>query len=156
MAEGVPVIIETKEENSFRLTPEELLSHITPKTKMLILPYPNNPTGGVMRRQDLKKVAKIVQEYNLFVLSDRDLRGADLRQRPHVSFAEIETCRRRTVVVNGFSKAYAMTGWRLGYALGPGPIIGQMTKLHQYAIMSAPTTAQYAAIEALKNGDEDM
>ena len=156
MAQGVPVIIETKEENSFRLTPEELLSHISPKTKMLILPYPNNPTGGVMRRQDLEKVAEIVRERNLFVLSDEIYGELTYGGEPHVSFAEVQDMKERTVVISGFSKAYAMTGWRLGYALGPSPIIGQMTKLHQYAIMSAPTTAQYAAIEALKNGDEDI
>ena len=154
MAQGVPVIIETKEENSFRLTPEELLSHISPKTKMLILPYPNNPTGGVMRRQDLEKVAEIVRERNLFVLSDEIYGELTYGGEPHVSFAEVQDMKERTVVISGFSKAYAMTGWRLGYALGPSPIIGQMTKLHQYAIMSAPTTAQYAAIEALKNGGE--
>ncbi|MFR3704211.1 MAG: pyridoxal phosphate-dependent aminotransferase, partial [[Clostridium] leptum] len=117
---------------------------------------PNNPTGGVMRRQDLEKVAEIVRERNLFVLSDEIYGELTYGGEPHVSFAEVQDMKERTVVISGFSKAYAMTGWRLGYALGPSPIIGQMTKLHQYAIMSAPTTAQYAAIEALKNGDEDI
>ncbi|OCM99917.1 aromatic amino acid aminotransferase [Clostridium sp. W14A] len=153
---GVPVVLETKQEDQFRLTAEELKSKITPKTKLLILPYPNNPTGAVMRRENLEAVAEVVEEHNLFVLSDEiygELTYGDYR---HVSFAEIGGMKERTVLVNGFSKAFAMTGWRLGYAAGPKEIIRQMTKLHQFGIMSAPTTAQYAAIEALKNGDGDI
>ncbi len=153
---GVPIVLETKQEDQFRLTAEELESKITPKTKLLILPYPNNPTGAVMRRENLEAVAEVVEKHNLFVLSDEiygELTYGDYR---HVSFAEIGGMKERTVLVNGFSKAFAMTGWRLGYAAGPKEIIRQMTKLHQFGIMSAPTTAQYAAIEALKNGDGDI
>ncbi len=156
MAGATPVIIETKAENDFRLTPEELESHITPKSKLLILPFPNNPTGAVMRRSDLEAIARIVEKYNLFVLSDEIYGELTYGGERHVSFAEIDGMKERTAVINGFSKSYAMTGWRLGYALGPAPVIDQMTKLHQFAIMSAPTTAQYAAIEALKNGDSDI
>ncbi len=156
MAKGTPVIIETKAKNCFRLTPEDLEQHITPKTKLLILPYPNNPTGGVMRREDLEKVAEIVKKHDLLVLSDEIYSELTYGKHPHVSFASIPGMRERTVVINGFSKAYAMTGWRLGFAVGPKEILAAMTKLHQYAIMSAPTMAQYAAIEALKNGDEDI
>lgn len=156
MADAKPVIIETKAENNFRLTPEELESHITPKSKLLILPFPNNPTGAVMRRYDLEEIAKIVEKHNLFVLSDEIYGELTYGNESHVSFAEIEGMKERTVVISGFSKTYAMTGWRLGYALGPAPVLDQMTKLHQFAIMSAPTTAQYAAIEALKNGDSDI
>ncbi|MGN0441232.1 MAG: aminotransferase class I/II-fold pyridoxal phosphate-dependent enzyme [Acutalibacteraceae bacterium] len=156
MADAKPVIIETKAENNFRLTPEELESHITPKSKLLILPFPNNPTGAVMRRSDLEAIAKIVEKHNLFVLSDEIYGELTYGNESHVSFAEIEGMKERTVVISGFSKTYAMTGWRLGYALGPAPVLDQMTKLHQFAIMSAPTTAQYAAIEALKNGDSDI
>ena len=156
MAEGVPVIIETKAENEFRLTPEEVLAHLTEKTKLLILPFPNNPTGAVMRREHLEAIAEILKDTNVIVLSDEIYGELTYGGEGHVSFAEIEGMEERTVVVSGFSKSYAMTGWRLGYALGPAEIIKQMTKLHQYAIMSAPTTAQYAAIEALKNGDGDI
>lgn len=156
MADAKPVIIETKAENNFRLTPEELESHITPKSKLLILPFPNNPTGAVMRRSDLEEISKIVEKHNLFVLSDEIYGELTYGNESHVSFAEIEGMKERTVVISGFSKTYAMTGWRLGYALGPAPVLDQMTKLHQFAIMSAPTTAQYAAIEALKNGDSDI
>lgn len=156
MADAKPVIIETKAENNFRLTPEELESHITPKSKLLILPFPNNPTGAVMRRSDLEAIARIVEKHNLFVLSDEIYGELTYGNESHVSFAEIEGMKERTVVISGFSKTYAMTGWRLGYALGPAPVLDQMTKLHQFAIMSAPTTAQYAAIEALKNGDSDI
>ena len=156
MADAKTVIIETKAENNFRLTPEELESHITPKSKLLILPFPNNPTGAVMRRSDLEAIAKIVEKHNLFVLSDEIYGELTYGNESHVSFAEIEGMKERTVVISGFSKTYAMTGWRLGYALGPAPVLDQMTKLHQFAIMSAPTTAQYAAIEALKNGDSDI
>ena len=156
MAGGVPVVIETKEKNRFRLTPNELLEKITPKTKLLILPYPNNPTGAVMRRQDLEAIAGIIKEHNLFVLSDEIYAELTYGNARHVSIASLEGMRERTIVINGFSKAFAMTGWRLGYACAPAPIILQMTKLHQYGIMSAPTTAQYAAIEALKSGENDI
>lgn len=156
MAGSVPVVIETKQEDRFRLTPEELEAKITPKTKILILPYPNNPTGAVMRRSDMEQIARVVEKHNLFVLSDEiygELTYGDTR---HVSFAALDGMQERTVVVNGFSKAFAMTGWRLGYAAGPKEWIGQMTKLHQYGIMSAPTVAQYAAVEAMRNGDGDI
>jgi aminotransferase len=155
-ARGVPVVVETKQENLFRLTPEELEEKITPRSKLLILPYPNNPTGAVMRRENLQAVAEVVQKHNLLVLSDEiygELTYGDYR---HVSFAQIDGMKERTILVNGFSKAFAMTGWRLGYAAGPKELIQQMTKLHQFGIMSAPTVAQYAAIEALKNGDGDI
>lgn len=156
MADAKPVIIETKAENNFRLTAEELESHITPKSKLLVLPYPNNPTGAVMRRSDLEAIAEIVSKHNLFVLSDEIYGELTYGGESHVSFAEIDGMKERTIVISGFSKSYAMTGWRLGYALGPKPIIDQMTKLHQFAIMCAPTTAQYAAVEALKHGDSDI
>ncbi|MGN0470488.1 MAG: aminotransferase class I/II-fold pyridoxal phosphate-dependent enzyme [Acutalibacteraceae bacterium] len=156
MADGTPVIIRTKAENGFRLTAEEIESCVTPKTKLLILPFPNNPTGAVMRRQHLEEIARVVEKHNLLVLSDEIYGELTYGDERHVSFASIKGMKERTIVVSGFSKAYAMTGWRLGYTLGPAPIISQMTKLHQYAIMSAPTTAQYAAIEALKHGDSDI
>ncbi len=156
MANGKPVIIETKIENSFRLTAEELESHITDKTKLLILPFPNNPTGAVMRKEHLEEIAEIVKKHNIIVLSDEIYSELTYGGEQHISIASIDGMRERTIVVNGFSKSYAMTGWRLGYALGPKPLIDAMTKLHQFAIMSAPTTAQYAAIEALKNGDSDI
>lgn len=156
MAGGIPVIMETQAKDGFRLTAEELRAKITPKTKLLILPFPNNPTGAVMRRRHLEEIAQVVREHNLLVLSDEIYSELTYGETAHVSFAEIEGMAERTVVVNGFSKAYAMTGWRLGYALGPKEIVSQMTKLHQYAIMSAPTMAQYAAVEAMKNGDEDI
>ena len=151
MAGGVPVYIETKAENCFRLTPEEIEEKITPRTKILVLPFPNNPTGAVMRRADLEAVAEVVKKHDLFVLSDEIYSELTYGGTPHVCFASIDGMRERTVVVNGFSKAFAMTGWRLGYVAGPRELIAQMTKLHQYGIMCAPTTAQYAAIEALKN-----
>lgn len=156
MAGATPVVIETKAENAFRLTPEQLEEHITPNTKLLILPYPNNPTGGIMERADLEAVAEIVKKHDLMVLSDEIYSELTYGGKKHVSIAEIEGMQERTVVINGFSKAYAMTGWRLGYALGPAPIIAMLVKLHQFCIMSAPTTAQYAAIEALRNGDADI
>lgn len=156
MADGTPVIIRTKAENGFRLTAEEIESCVTPKTKLLILPFPNNPTGAVMRRQHLEEIARVVEKHNLLVLSDEIYGELTYGDERHVSFASIKGMKERTIVVSGFSKAYAMTGWRLGYTLGPAQIISQMTKLHQYAIMSAPTTAQYAAIEALKHGDSDI
>lgn len=156
MAGGVPVTIETKAEDKFRLTAEALRAKITPKSKLLILPFPNNPTGAVMRRKHLIEIAEVVKEYNLTVLSDEIYGALTYGDTNHVTFSAIDDMRERTIVCNGFSKAFAMTGWRLGYAVGPKEIIGAMTKLHQYAIMSAPTTAQYAAIEAMRNGDEDI
>lgn len=156
MAEGTPVIINTKSEDNFRLSPDDLKAAITPKSKLLVLPFPNNPTGAIMEKQDLEEIAKIVIENDLMVLSDEIYSELTYGGNSHTSIASIDNMYERTVVINGFSKSYAMTGWRLGYALGPAPIIDQMTKLHQYGIMSAPTTAQYAAIEALRNGDRDI
>ena len=155
MAGATPVIIETKAENEFRLTPQEREEKITDKTKMLILPFPNNPTGGSMSKEDYEAIAPIIEKHNLLVLSDEIYAELSYGMKP-VSFASVKGMKERTIVISGFSKSYAMTGWRLGYALGPKEIIAQMTKLHQYAIMSAPTTAQYAAIEALRNGDSDI
>lgn len=156
MAGGVPVIIETKAEDKFRLTEEELEEKITDKTKLLILPYPNNPTGAVMRREDLEAVARVVERHNLLVLSDEIYSALTYGDTPHVAFSAIPGMQERTILVNGFSKSHSMTGWRLGYAMGPKEIISLMTKLHQFAIMSAPTMSQYAAIEAMKNGDDDI
>ena len=156
MAGGVPVTIETKEEDSFRLLPEQLKEKITDKTKLLILPYPNNPTGGVMSRSDLEAIAKVLKDTNILVLSDEIYGELIYNDEGHTPFSKIDGMRDRTVIVNGFSKTFAMTGWRLGYALGPEPIIKQMLKLHQFGIMSAPTTSQYAAIEALKSCDDDV
>ena len=156
MAGGVPVTISTKAENEFRLTVEELENAITEKTKILIFPFPNNPTGAVMRREHLEGIAEVVKKHDLIVLSDEIYSELTYGGEPHVSIASLPDMWERTVVINGFSKTYAMTGWRMGYAVGPAELIAPMTKLHQYAIMSAPTTSQYAAIEALKNGDEDI
>ena len=150
-----PVIINLKAENDFRLKPEELLDAITEKTKVLILPYPNNPTGAIMERVDLEKIAQIIREKDILVMSD-EIYAALTYKEKHVSITELEGMKERTILINGFSKAYAMTGWRLGYACGPKEIIQQMTKIHQYAIMCAPTTSQYAAVEALKHGDADV
>ena len=147
-----PVIINLKAENEFRLTPEELLNAITDKTKVLILPYPNNPTGAIMEQDDLEKIARIIIEKDLLVLSD-EIYSALTYKGKHISIASLDGMKERTILINGFSKAYAMTGWRLGYACGPQEIIKQMTKIHQFAIMCAPTTSQYAAVEALKKGD---
>ena len=155
MAGGKPVIIELKAENEFRLTPEELLEHITDKTKLLVLPFPNNPTGAIMEQKDLEAIAKVIIEKDLYVLSD-EIYSELTYKEDHVSIASIPDMQERTILINGFSEAYAMTGWRLGYACGPRKIIEQMTKLHQYAIMCAPTTSQYAAVEALRNGDDDV
>lgn len=155
LAGAKPVIIDLKAENDFRLTAEELLNSITPKTKVLILPFPNNPTGAIMEKEDLEKIAKICIEKNIYVMSD-EIYGALTYRGKHVSIASLDGMKERTILINGFSKAYAMTGWRLGYACGPSDIIKQMTKIHQFAIMCAPTTSQYAAIEALKNGDDDV
>lgn len=149
------VVINTKAKNSFRLKPSELEASISEKSKVLILSYPNNPTGAVMEKEDLEAIAEVVKKHDLFVISDEIYSELTYGQN-HVSIASLEGMAERTVVINGFSKAYAMTGWRLGYAAGPAPILEQMTKLHQYCIMSAPTTAQWAAIEALRNGDSDI
>lgn len=155
LADGKPVIINLKAENEFRLTAKELEEAITDKTKVLILPFPNNPTGAIMERKDLEAIAEVILKHDIFVMSD-EIYGELTYTKKHVSIVELPGMKERTVLINGFSKAYAMTGWRLGYACGPEEIIGQMTKLHQFAIMCAPTTSQYAAIEALKNGDEDI
>lgn len=155
LAGATPVIINLKAENEFRLTAEELEEAITDKTKILILPYPNNPTGAIMGREDLEKIAKVVIEKDILVMSD-EIYSALTYKGEHVSIAGIEGMKERTILINGFSKAYAMTGWRLGYACGPKEIIKQMTKIHQFAIMCAPTVSQYAAVEALKHGDEDV
>ncbi len=155
LAGGVPVAINLKAENEFRLTKEELLEAITPKTKVLIMPFPNNPTGAIMERKDLEEIAKICIEKDIYVLSD-EIYGALTYGVKHVSIASLPGMKERTILINGFSKAYAMTGWRLGYACGPEVIIKQMTKIHQFAIMCAPTTSQYAAVEALKHGDEEV
>lgn len=155
LAGAKPVIINLKAENDFRLKPEELLSAITDKTKVLILPYPNNPTGAIMEQKDLEAIAKIIIEKDILVMSD-EIYSALTYKEKHVSIASLPGMKERTILINGFSKAYAMTGWRLGYACAPKEIIQQMTKIHQFAIMCAPTTSQYAAIEALKNGDDDV
>lgn len=155
LADAKPVIINLKAENEFRLKPDELLNAITDRTKVLILPYPNNPTGAIMEKEDLEKIAKIVIEKDLLVISD-EIYSALTYKDKHISIAAIEGMQERTILINGFSKAYAMTGWRLGYACGPKEIIKQMTKIHQFAIMCAPTTSQYAAVEALKKGDEEV
>lgn len=155
LANGTPVPIELKAENEFRLTAEELEAAITPKTKLLVMPFPNNPTGAVMEKRDLEAVAEVVKKHDLFVLSDEIYAELTYLDN-HVSIASIPGMRERTIVINGFSKSHAMTGWRLGYACGPEVIIKQMLKIHQFAIMCAPTTSQYAAVEALRNGDEDV
>ena len=153
MAGGVPVIITTKVENDFRLTPDELLDKITDKTKVLILPYPNNPTGAIMERNDLEKIAEVIRDKNIVVISDEIYAELTYGDRTHVSIASIDGMYDKTIVLNGFSKAYSMTGWRIGYAAGPEDIIAAMTKIHQYIIMCASTTGQYAALEALKSCD---
>ncbi|MCI9659114.1 MAG: aminotransferase class I/II-fold pyridoxal phosphate-dependent enzyme [Lachnospiraceae bacterium] len=155
LAGGKPVIIELKEENEFRLTAEELLAAITDKTKLLVLPFPNNPTGAIMEKEDLEKIADVIIEKDIFVLSDEIYSELSYKGE-HISITSLPGMQERTILINGFSKAYAMTGWRLGYACGPKEIIEQMFKIHQFAIMCAPTTSQYAAVEALKNGDEDV
>lgn len=156
MADGVPVYIETKAEDNFKLTPEQVLEKITPKTKALVLPYPNNPTGAVMRRKDLEKIAEVIRDRNIIVISDEIYSELTYGAEKHVSIAEIEGMKERTIVINGFSKAFAMTGWRLGYACGPAPIITQMLKIHQYGIMCSPTVSQYAAITAMRDCREDV
>ncbi|MCI8822608.1 MAG: aminotransferase class I/II-fold pyridoxal phosphate-dependent enzyme [Lachnospiraceae bacterium] len=155
LAGGKPVIIELKEENEFRLTAEELLASITDRTKLLVLPFPNNPTGAIMEKEDLEKIAGVIIEKDIFVLSDEIYSELSYKGE-HVSITSLPGMQERTILINGFSKAYAMTGWRLGYACGPKKIIEQMFKIHQFAIMCAPTTSQYAAVEALRNGDEDV
>ena len=156
LAGGVPVVLETKQEDNFILTPETLEKAITPKTKVLILPYPNNPTGAIMTKKQLEDIAAVLENKNIAIISDEIYAELTYSDTRHFSIAEIPSMHDRTIIVSGFSKAYAMTGWRLGYALGHPDIISQMTKIHQFAIMSAPTTSQYAAIEAMKNGDEDI
>ena len=155
LAGGKPVIINLKAENEFRLTAKEIEDAVTDKTKVLVLPFPNNPTGAIMEKEDLEKIAKVILEKDLFVISDEIYSELSYKGE-HVSIASIPGMKERTILINGFSKAYAMTGWRLGYACGPEEIIKQMTKIHQFAIMCAPTTSQYAAVEALKNGDKDV
>ena len=155
LANGTPVIIELKAENEFRLTAEELEAAITPKTKLLVLPFPNNPTGAIMEKKDLEAIAKIIEKYDLYVLSD-EIYSELTYVENHVSIASLPGMKERTILINGFSKSHSMTGWRLGYACGPELILKQMLKIHQFAIMCAPTTSQYAAIEAMRNGDEDV
>ena len=155
MVHGVPVYVETKAENEFRLTAEELRAAITPRTKIVVLPFPNNPTGGIMGQTDLEALAEVLRGTDIMVVADEIYAELTYGQR-HVSMASIPDMYERTIVVNGFSKAYSMTGWRLGFVCGPKEVIAAMTKLHQYGIMSAPTTSQYAAIEAMKNGDGDI
>lgn len=150
-----PVIINLKHENQFRLTAQELEEAITEKTKILVLPFPNNPTGAIMERKDLEEIAEVIKKHDIYVISD-EIYSELCYTDQHVSIANIEGMQERTILINGFSKSYAMTGWRLGYACGPKEIIEQMTKIHQFCIMCAPTTSQYAAVEALKNGDEDV
>ncbi len=153
---GVPVPIPLKAENEFRLTGAELLEHITDKTKILILPFPNNPTGAIMERKDLEEIARIVIDHDIFVMTDEIYAELTYGETGHVSIASFPGMKERTIYINGFSKAFAMTGWRLGYACGPKPIIEQMLKIHQYAIMCAPTTSQYAAVEALRSCDDEV
>ncbi len=155
LADGVPVIIDLKAENEFRLTAQELRDAVTEKTKVLILPFPNNPTGAIMERKDLEAIAEVIAEKDIFVISD-EIYSELTYKGEHVSIVNMPGMQERTVLINGFSKSHAMTGWRLGYACGPAAVIQQMVKIHQYAIMCAPTTSQYAAVEALRNGDEDV
>ena len=157
LANGTPVIINLKEENEFRLTAQELEEAITPKTKLLVLPFPNNPTGAIMERKDLEAIAKVIIEHDLYVLSDEIYAELTyLEGQEHVTIASLPGMKERTILINGFSKSYSMTGWRLGYACAPKVILEQMLKIHQYAIMCAPTTSQYAAVEAVRNGDADV
>ncbi|NLN82353.1 MAG: aminotransferase class I/II-fold pyridoxal phosphate-dependent enzyme [Clostridiales bacterium] len=156
MAGGIPVPIVTKAEDSFRLTPEALRAAITPRTRVLIFPFPNNPTGGIMRREHLEKIVGVLKETDIFVLSDEIYGELTYGESAHVSIASIDGMQERTMLISGFSKAFAMTGWRLGYACGPKALMEQVIKLHQYALMCAPTTAQYAAIEAMEHGQNDV
>ena len=153
---GVPVIVNLKSENEFRLTAKELREAISEKTKLIVFPFPSNPTGAIMEREDLEEIAEVLRGTNICVLSDEIYSELTYGGKKHISIASIEGMRERTILVNGFSKSYSMTGWRMGYACAPAPIIEQMVKIHQFAIMSAPTTSQYAAVEALRNGDEDV
>ncbi len=155
LADGVPVTIPLQEKNEFKLTAEELEAAITPKTKVLIMPFPNNPTGSIMTKEDLEPIVEIVKKYDLFVISD-EIYSELSYQGDHVSIASFEGMKERTILINGFSKGFAMTGWRLGYACGPKEIIDQMVKIHQFAIMCAPTNSQYAAVEALRNCEEEV
>ena len=155
LANGTPVPIELKAENDFRLTAEQLEAAITPKSKLLVLPFPNNPTGAVMEKKDLEAIAEVIEKYDLFVLSDEIYSELTYLEK-HVSIASLPGMWERTIVINGFSKSHAMTGWRLGYACGPSEIIRQMLKIHQFAIMCAPTTSQYAAVAAMRDGDKDV
>ena len=156
LAGGVPVVVETRAEDDFKLTPEQLLAHLTPRTKALILPYPCNPTGGIMEKDDLEAIAKILRERDIIVISDEIYAELTYGDKRHVSIASLPGMQERTILINGFSKAFSMTGWRMGYACGPEPVMRQMLKIHQYAIMCAPTTSQYAAIEALRSCDDDV
>ncbi|MCI6676832.1 MAG: aminotransferase class I/II-fold pyridoxal phosphate-dependent enzyme [Clostridiales bacterium] len=156
MAGGTPVVIDLKEENEFKLTKQQLLDAITDKTKLLVLPFPNNPTGAILEEHELKELAEVIVENDIYVLSDEIYSELSYKEEGHISIASLPGMRERTILINGFSKAFAMTGWRLGYAAGPKKIIEQMTKIHQFAIMCAPTTSQYAAVEALRNGDSDV
>ena len=153
---GKAIPIATKLENEFKLTPEDIENNVTPKTKAIVLPFPNNPTGAIMNKNELKAICNVIIKHNLFVISDEIYSELTYTPEGHISIASIAGMKERTIVINGFSKTYSMTGWRLGYALGPTPVIKQMTKLHQFAIMSAPTNSQYAAIDALRNGDNDI
>ena len=155
LAGGVPVALETLRENEFRVTAEQLKALITPKTKLLVLPYPCNPTGAVMEKEHLEEIAQVLRGTDIMILSD-EIYGELTYGINHVSVASIEGMKERTVIIGGFSKTYSMTGWRMGYACGPAPVITQMTKIHQFAIMSAPTVSQYAAVEAIRNGDDDI
>ena len=152
---GVPVSLKLRAENKFRLTREQLEEKITEKSKVLLISYPNNPTGAIMEKKDLEEIAEVIREKDIFIISDEIYAELTYKEK-HVSIVSLPGMQERTVLINGFSKAYAMTGWRLGYALAPEPILQQMLKIHQFAIMCAPTTSQYAAVEALKNGDEDI
>lgn len=153
---GVAIPVPTKSENDFKLTCDDIEQYVTERTKAIVFPYPNNPTGAIMTAQELKEISKVIIKHNLFVISDEIYSELTYTSQGHTSIAAIDNMQERTIVINGFSKTYSMTGWRLGYALGPAKIIEQMTKLHQFAIMSAPTNSQYAAIDALKNGDSDI
>jgi aminotransferase len=155
LADGIPKIIRLEEKDSFKLTRQQLLDNITPKTKVLIMPFPNNPTGAVMTKQDLQEIVDVIVENDLYVVSD-EIYSELTYGSDHVSIASFPGMRERTIVINGFSKSYAMTGWRLGYACGPKVILEQMIKIHQFAIMCAPTTSQYAAVNALRDGDDDV
>ena len=155
LADGNPVVIPLQQKNEFKLTAEELEAAITPKTKMLVMPFPNNPTGSIMTKEDLEPIAEVVKRHDLYVLSD-EIYSELTYKTEHVSISSLPGMKERTLVINGFSKGFAMTGWRLGYICGPSVIIEQMLKIHQFAIMCAPTTSQYAAVDALKNGDEDV